>query len=952
MKKIIAVLISVVMLFSMLPMSAFAATGVRISAQSISVLQGTTTAKVVISVPNNSGIAYLSFKVDYDKNNLTLASVSLLNSNIAGDIFESNIQANPYPVIAYNTSSNKTSTGNLITLNFTLAANCPVNKYDIKITDVQAYTIQEQTVPFTTVDGAITVYQRQITGVSLADTLYTYDGTEKTALPVKGTLPQNATVQYTNNKQTNAGNYDVTATVSAPGYANLVLNSKLMIRSKNLTITGLTATSKTYDGTNKAIITGGTLNGVINGDDVSVDMPAEGSFSKATIGSGLVVSFDEIVLKGADIKNYTLGQPTLLRANITAAPITVTADTQAKTVGQSDPELTYSITNGKLFGTDNFTGKLSRKSGEIIGEYAINKGTLALTTNYNLTFVPAKFTISDRPSEPLATVAVTGIDVPYATAVPDLTATSGAGYSASAVTWSPETTAFATNTVYTATVTVTAQPYYMFNESTVFTINGNAPTTIQKTSATKCVLTYTFPATEKLRIMGVTSPENVILTKYYATDSEVIASNELVKKITISSQYGEVTVDAIWALKGTTFNSAVNAQNTFIWSFDATQMDTNSKPTTGEIVVTNKDNTQLENIVITGITKPATNSLPDTVANEGETFTVTAVVWSPVCERYAVDTEYTVKITVQTTTSYTIGDTTKAKINSSDATLTKIDDTHADITLTFPKTVTGGGGGGGGGGGATVTKYTVTVSAGEGGTIKASNSPATEGSSVVIKVTPDEGYKIADVVVNGVSVGAVATYTFKITKDTVVTATFEKTVDDSKQNNKFKDINEDDWYYEPVMKTNKKGYMSGTGNDSFEPDKKTTRAMVATILYRMAGEPEGYKGDNWYGPAKTWAMENDVSDGSDMNGTVTRQQLATLIYRYAKKAGLDMSVSEGVLDQFNDSGSIAGYAKTAMAWCVEKGIIGGSDNLLNPTGDATRAEIATMISRLDSLIGQ
>ena len=152
--------------------------------------------------------------------------------------------------------------------------------------------------------------------------------------------------------------------------------------------------------------------------------------------------------------------------------------------------------------------------------------------------------------------------------------------------------------------------------------------------------------------------------------------------------------------------------------------------------------------------------------------------------------------------------------------------------------------------------------------------------------------------------------------------------------------------------------MVGTGDATFSPEISTSRAMIAVTLWRMEGEPEP-KGANpftdvengaWYTEAITWANENGIAAGYG-NGCfqpetpVTREQLAAFFYRYAAYKGYDITIT-GSLDRFNDKDNVSEWAKDTMAWAVGYGLIGGKDNnMLDPQGEATRAEFAAMLQR-------
>ena len=155
----------------------------------------------------------------------------------------------------------------------------------------------------------------------------------------------------------------------------------------------------------------------------------------------------------------------------------------------------------------------------------------------------------------------------------------------------------------------------------------------------------------------------------------------------------------------------------------------------------------------------------------------------------------------------------------------------------------------------------------------------------------------------------------------------------------FTDVTAGQWFYDYVSYVYFNGLMNGTSATTFEPNANMTRAMVWAILARIDGET--VTGANWQTAARTWAMASGVSDGSDPNGLVTREQFATMLWRYA---GEPESVHS--LNAFNDTGSVSDWAATAMAWAVEHGIITGmTDTTLVPQGSATRAQCAAMLMR-------
>ena len=246
-----------------------------------------------------------------------------------------------------------------------------------------------------TPESSVVAKMKDITGISFDGAEYTYDGTEK-SIAVKGTLPTGAKVEYTNEKATNAGTYNATAKITCECYDDLTLNAILKINPKNLIVSGLTAQNKKYDGTDTANLSGGSLNGKISGDDVSADIPATGKFANANAGNNIAVSIDSVTLTGTKKDNYTLTQPTGLKANIEKAEITVRANDKQMVKGAAVPKLDYTII-GDLFGDDKITGELKvNTDGKTVGDFDITQGTLAVSSNYKLTFEKGKLSVVDK----------------------------------------------------------------------------------------------------------------------------------------------------------------------------------------------------------------------------------------------------------------------------------------------------------------------------------------------------------------------------------------------------------------------------------------------------------------------------------------------------------------------------------------------------------------------------
>ena len=173
----------------------------------------------------------------------------------------------------------------------------------------------------------------------------------------------------------------------------------------------------------------------------------------------------------------------------------------------------------------------------------------------------------------------------------------------------------------------------------------------------------------------------------------------------------------------------------------------------------------------------------------------------------------------------------------------------------------------------------------------------------------------------------------------------------------FRDVDTSRWYHESVDFAVKNGIMEGVGNGLFQPNGTLTRGQLVTILYRMAGEPEvagssaftDVQMNRFYGKAVVWATQNGIAKGVSAtsfapDAPVTREQMVAFLYRYAKFSGADVSGSSD-LKEFGDGDQVHNYAREPMGWAVHQGLVNGMDGLLNPRGNATRAQIAMIFLR-------
>lgn len=176
--------------------------------------------------------------------------------------------------------------------------------------------------------------------------------------------------------------------------------------------------------------------------------------------------------------------------------------------------------------------------------------------------------------------------------------------------------------------------------------------------------------------------------------------------------------------------------------------------------------------------------------------------------------------------------------------------------------------------------------------------------------------------------------------------------------NPFTDVPASHWAHDDITYVYENDLMNGTDGSLFSPESTTTRAQVVTVLYRLAGQPAAdwenpfwdVPASAWFHDAVTWAWENDITGGVSSThfgagNAVTREQLATFLYRYAQDQGYDTS-ARADLSGYSDAGLVSSYATEALSWANATGLITGTTaTTLSPQGSATRAQVATILSR-------
>ncbi|MCL2343832.1 MAG: S-layer homology domain-containing protein, partial [Firmicutes bacterium] len=251
--------------------------------------------------------------------------------------------------------------------------------------------------------------------------------------------------------------------------------------------------------------------------------------------------------------------------------------------------------------------------------------------------------------------------------------------------------------------------------------------------------------------------------------------------------------------------------------------------------------------------------------------------------------------------------------------------------------------------------YTITVTAGTGGAVYGGGK-FNAGASVTLTAVPRNGDVFDGWYENRVKVsGAGAVYTFTAAADRALEARFA-------YKNPYSDVSASDWFYTDVQYATEVNLMNGTGGNLFEPNEPITRAMMATVLWRMAGspalgDPSGFTdvpAKQWYTAAVSWAAANNIVFGYGNklfgpNDLCTRQDMAVIFSRYIVLKRI--ALPAGAPKTFGDAADISGYAKSAVDQLTAAGILlGRPNNSFDPAGTATRAEAAAVLHRFSEAI--
>ena len=581
--------------------------------------------------------------------------------------------------------------------------------------------------------------------------------------------------------------------------------------------------------------------------------------------------------------------------------ITVTA--KSYTIRQNNvvPTLEYDITAGELVSGDSITGTLSvNADGTRLGEFDITQGTLTAGANYALTFVKGKLTVVDKTPQEIVVATIgekTYGDADFAVSVtPDATANLSAFAYASSNTDVAEISADGTITIKGAGET----------DITV-TEPGNADYAV-------------FTNTQKL----VVNKKDITVTSVDLDAKTAVLDGVLSGDTAVALNFDKLNLEIIDAVDETTSNVKV------------TGFELTGEKSDNYTVTTTELNTTITTDNVAAITATADGGTVTGAGSyiKGSTVTVVATPTRGfVFNGWMVGNE-----TVSTNTTYTF-----------------VANENTDLVAKFVKQATGGG------------DSTYTVKFETNGGSKISNKSVRKNTSVTEPAIPSKnGYTFA----GWYSDAELTTpYDFAdiVKKDTTLYAKWEETVTvepeptekpEEPAKTPFSDVKADAWYADAVKFAVENKLMNGVSDTEFAPNATLTRAMLVTILYRNDGEPavdtevafDDVATGSYYEKAVAWAKVNGIVDGyTDTvfapDANITREQIATIMHRYATYKNYDVNGSADILDR-EDYPEISDYAVSAMQYMVGSGLINGkTDKTLEPQDNATRAEIATILQR-------
>ena len=793
-------------------------------------------------------------------------------------------------------------------------------------------------------------------------------------------------------------------------YENVAVCTGLVpILPKSVSITGITARDKTYDGSANADfnVSKARIEGIV-GDDSLIVASATGEFEDKNAGNDKPVSISKIILGGKDAGNYTVSQPAGVTATISPKALTITGVGAANKIydGTVKADATDdAVLNGVVgedivtvkAGTAAFTDKDAGMQtvtftgygieGEDAGNYTVSQPAPVQAQISRKSVTITGVVVADRTYDESTAATVTNAGTVEGVLSGDIvTAQAGAAQFTSADAGENITVVFSDFTITgkdAGNYILSGQPADGQADITKANYSGtplvNINVLINQEIATQGSLSVadfftTVPAEAEITAVTPKAPSNHIMGSVTASGGEITYTSGVnlptanltdTYEVTISTKnYSDIQATLTFTTVDktpVTVSGVAVADKTYDGKALTYTGTPAAKTADGETVAVSgftytwKDS---EGHILTAAPKNA-GSYTLTVAVEDDQYTGSVTLNCTISKAAVTITALDVSAPVGSklpTFSYRVAGLAEGESLKTEPTLT----CAADMNKTGVYAIKASGAEVPEGGNyhdtityvdgkLTVYYYNtanrVTVYGGAHGIARVDDYNPAAGDRVTITVTPDEGYEVDQVLVttaSGKKVPVTRTgenrYVFEMPSGSVsIQVTYK-----AEEKVAYTDVSPYAWYAEAVEYVTVQGLMNGVGEGKFAPSATVTRAMVWTVLARMDGEnTEG--GSTWYSKARTWAMENGVSDGANPEAAITREQLATMLYRYCGSPAVS-----GSLSGYADGSSVSDWAEDAMLWAIEQGLIEGiGGNKLAPAADTTRAQLAQILMRFD-----
>lgn len=753
---------------------------------------------------------------------------------------------------------------------------------------------------------SFSIINKNVLSINTSPQSYTYDKTSK-KFEVKGTNLTDLTVEYlvggayTTAAPTNAGKYTVRMTRA--GDADYEAFSALI--TDGLEITPL-AVNITWSGTEKLVYTGNPItisasaSNIKAGDTVTLTLSGETETNSGTYTASVIrVNNANYTIEGGT--NLTKIWSIAKAANSWTIPLSITGWKAGNT--PNTPVAAAKFGAAAFTYSDSVNGIYTSAVPTSAGTHWV-RATVAGTDNYSELSSTVAFEITNEITKITVTLAqISGVFAPVANAVPVTTLADTEEYSLSIV-WSPEVSfTFQYDTVYTATITVTPKDNYTLSgvAANFFTVPYSTATNAENSGVITAVFARTaskedIPQTYYVYVPvsnGGKSSVNALATVTNGTATVTIDKSKLETVLNDANTKGIIEIDA--GLNESV--DTVTIRTTIIESISKAAQATN-KAITGLDIVTDSGKVSFDKTVLAALAEQTNGSTVTIHVDEIAQSGLTAAQRTAITGDHADD--LVIKVTVK----------------SGGVVIT--DYNGGKITVTVPYTLKDG-----------ETAEGVCVW-----------HLAADGTLTLMECSYDAETKTVRFVTDHLS-------EFIVGCDAAAGWV-----------NPFVDVAENDWFYEDVAQAYVLKLMQGTSNTTFSPYTTTTRGMIVTILWRLENEPvvnyamafEDVQTEQYYTEAVRWAASEDIVNGYSATAfgpedTITREQLAAILYRYEQYKGGGFVGSWYFLLDYSDTADVSDWADEAMHWCVMNGIIQGSDGRLMPKDGAARAQAAAMLIR-------